>query len=277
MSFMDSVLSSVRSVIPGAGAGKNDTISRSYARTVFYGTFISLPRQPESPATSTSAPQHQLTVNHGALWVGAKDGRIEGFDWSIRGEEDLYQLIERMGWILESEPGEAVAEIDVVRIVKARPERNEFFFPGFIGEFPDVALPAFLCDLWLTLEKIPIYMHRNTPTLGYLAPRRSWTGWTNIRFLWSHLLETKRIQTMPRERRTLSTTVSFHGRYPTERRSLLTSRPSTSLPRTSWPQSVTLVVSEPWLAGYAWTTRKRALSTTVMNPQPNPLCPPEPR
>ena len=135
MAFLNGVLSSVQSVFSGGEAKQNGILSRSYSRIVYYGTFISFARHPESAATPTSAPKHRLIVDHGALWVGSKDGRIEGFDWSIRDERGLDQLMRRMGWIAESEPGEAVAEVEVVKVVRARSEMNEFFFPGFVGEF----------------------------------------------------------------------------------------------------------------------------------------------
>jgi hypothetical protein len=87
-------------------------------RAVFYGTFISVPRQLETAADESSL---ELIVNHGALWVTAEDGRIEGFDWSVHDEDALQQLIADKGW----ETG--------VKVVRANAERNEFFFPGFIG------------------------------------------------------------------------------------------------------------------------------------------------
>ncbi|PGH17464.1 guanine deaminase [Helicocarpus griseus UAMH5409] len=107
----------------------------SYAYTVYYGTFIHLPRLPDEPATLTSPPKHRLSINHGALWVSQAEGKIEGFDWEVKNEHGLKKFIEKMGWKAEDKKGEDSDKDEVrklVRIVKARKERNGFFFPGFI-------------------------------------------------------------------------------------------------------------------------------------------------
>ncbi|PGH02638.1 guanine deaminase [Blastomyces parvus] len=101
----------------------------AYAYTVYYGTFIHLPRLPEQPATPTSPPKYKLSINHGALWVSRPDGKIAGVDWEVKDENGLGELIERMGWRVEGE-GEGVGEL--VKIVRSREQRNGFFFPGFI-------------------------------------------------------------------------------------------------------------------------------------------------
>ncbi|KAG5301919.1 chlorohydrolase [Histoplasma ohiense] len=104
-----------------------------YAYTVYHGIFIHLPRQPDEPATATSPPKHRLSINHGALWVSQADGKIKGFDWTVKDEEGLGELIKRMGWRVEIQDRENVGGVgELVTIVKARAERNGFFFPGFI-------------------------------------------------------------------------------------------------------------------------------------------------
>ncbi|KAL1856156.1 hypothetical protein Plec18170_004025 [Paecilomyces lecythidis] len=97
--------------------------------TIFYGTFIQLPRAPAS-----SEPKHVLDINHGALWVSNKSGRIEGFDWSVTTEGKLCDLLSDKGWVTISGDGEeeAIGEKTVVKVVKANESRNGFFFPGFI-------------------------------------------------------------------------------------------------------------------------------------------------
>ncbi|EEH43920.2 guanine deaminase [Paracoccidioides brasiliensis Pb18] len=113
---------------------------RSYVHTVYYGTFIHLPRLPEEPATPTSPPAHKLSINHGALWVSETGGKIEGFDWGVKDEEGFAELMKRMGWRVEGEERNSDVhgiagedgEGELVRVVKASRERNGFFFPGFI-------------------------------------------------------------------------------------------------------------------------------------------------
>lgn len=99
--------------------------------TIFYGTFIQLPRIPAS-----SGPKHVLDINHGALWVSNESGRIEGFDWGVCTEEKLRHLLQDKGWRVVSGDveEEEVGEKTAVRVVKASEKRNGFFFPGFIGK-----------------------------------------------------------------------------------------------------------------------------------------------
>lgn len=112
------------------GSKANGTESK-HARTIYYGTFLQLPRAPDTPATPNSPPKYQLVVNHGALWVSTADGRIEGCDWDVKDEKGLSELLERNGWTLDGEkPSEGS-----VRIVRSRSGRNGFFFPGFVGTF----------------------------------------------------------------------------------------------------------------------------------------------
>ncbi|KAL1965465.1 hypothetical protein VTN77DRAFT_5721 [Rasamsonia byssochlamydoides] len=102
--------------------------------TLFYGTFIQLPRLAPPPGK-----KHVLSINHGALWASTADGRIKGFDWSvgIDDEEELKAWVERKGWVVVDDPenGNSDSTADgkeTVTIVKARKGRNGFFFPGFI-------------------------------------------------------------------------------------------------------------------------------------------------
>ncbi|KAI9372758.1 hypothetical protein BJX61DRAFT_505871 [Aspergillus egyptiacus] len=111
--------------------------------TVFYGTFVDLPR-------IKSNDRHELSVNHGALWVSSASGRIEGFDWSISSEAELQALMNRNGWV-------------GVNIVRAQDELNEFFFPGFIDthihapQYPNSGLfgSSTLLD-WLETYTFPL-------------------------------------------------------------------------------------------------------------------------
>ncbi|KAL3474240.1 hypothetical protein BJX99DRAFT_181755 [Aspergillus californicus] len=79
--------------------------------TLFYGTFIDLPR-------TKSGEKHELSVKHGALCVSAATGQIEEF-WSISSEEELQVLLKKNCWT-------------GAEVIRAREEQNEFFFPGFI-------------------------------------------------------------------------------------------------------------------------------------------------
>ncbi|PKY05655.1 Metallo-dependent hydrolase [Aspergillus campestris IBT 28561] len=88
--------------------------------TVFYGTFVHLPRA--TPSTT----KHELSIHHGALWVSVQDGRIKGFDWSVASEDDLVALMRKHGWSVDGSSGTKVT------LVRAREDQNEFFFPGFV-------------------------------------------------------------------------------------------------------------------------------------------------
>ncbi|KAL2866910.1 chlorohydrolase family protein [Aspergillus lucknowensis] len=112
--------------------------------TVFYGTFVDLPRV-------KPGENHELAIHHGALWVSSATGRIEGLDWSISSEEQLARLFKLNGWS------------DRVKIVRAREEANEFFFPGFIDthihapQYPNSGLfgSSTLLD-WLKTYTFPL-------------------------------------------------------------------------------------------------------------------------
>ncbi|KAH2992399.1 hypothetical protein KXW58_006574 [Aspergillus fumigatus] len=89
--------------------------------TLFLGTFIHLPRKPTG-ADPGAKWRPALEINHGALWVSNSDGKIAGFDWSFSpADGDVNSLTEKLG-----------LSGKVTEVVRAREERNEFFFPGFI-------------------------------------------------------------------------------------------------------------------------------------------------
>lgn len=99
---------------------------------LFYGTFIHLPRCPVGG-------KHVLSVNHGAVWVSAADGRITGLDWDVQ-EGGAKELLKRGGWVEgDSESNESHTYYskgdETVEIFQAKSEENEFFFPGFIGGY----------------------------------------------------------------------------------------------------------------------------------------------
>lgn len=106
------------------------TMSPEY--TLFFGTFIHLPRTPLNG-------KHILSIHRGALWVSSSDGRIKGIDWNVQDEASLRALIQRNGWV-DGEVNGVHCGSSVppkkVKIVRAREEHNEFFFPGFIGTSP---------------------------------------------------------------------------------------------------------------------------------------------
>lgn len=60
------------------------------------------------------------------------DGRIKGFNWNIRDEDGLRSLMEKENWVEERRGGSARG-MAKIKIVRAREDQNEFFFPGFIG------------------------------------------------------------------------------------------------------------------------------------------------
>ncbi|RDW67223.1 chlorohydrolase family protein [Aspergillus mulundensis] len=111
--------------------------------TLFYGTFVDLPRV-------EYGWKHELSIRHGALWVSSSTGRITGSDWSIANESDLQSLIKKNGW-------------HGIQIVRAREEQNEFFFPGFIDthihapQYPNSGLfgSSTLLD-WLATYTFPL-------------------------------------------------------------------------------------------------------------------------
>lgn len=105
----------------------------SPSHTLFLGTFIQLPKTPVDG-------KHALDITTGALWTSTTDGRIKGFDWAVRpdSDEDVRALMQRNGWVGVVEGANGVnghqnGDVQQVKVVRAVEERNEFFFPGFIG------------------------------------------------------------------------------------------------------------------------------------------------
>lgn len=101
--------------------------SMAPAYNLFFGTFIHLPRK-------SADGKHILEINHGVLWVSIADGKIKGFDWSVRDDSDLAQYLGRKNWVIDNGDGKETSSTKA-EIFRAREERNEFFFPGFIGLF----------------------------------------------------------------------------------------------------------------------------------------------
>lgn len=96
--------------------------------TLFFGTFIHLPRIP------SEGKRPALEINHGVLWVSTSDGRIKGFNWNVHDEDGLRSLMEKENWV-EEHRGSPARGVSKVKIVRAREDQNEFFFPGFIGTY----------------------------------------------------------------------------------------------------------------------------------------------
>ncbi|KAF9883931.1 hypothetical protein FE257_002674 [Aspergillus nanangensis] len=93
--------------------------------TVFYGTFIDLPKTP-------SDDKHVLSIRHGALWVSTTDGRIQGADWTISSDAALTAFLRKKGWISHSDSKSGATAATTVKIIHAKEDKSEFFFPGFI-------------------------------------------------------------------------------------------------------------------------------------------------
>lgn len=144
--------------------------------TLFFGTFIQLPRAPLNG-------KHVLAIQKGALWVSTADGRIEGFDWNVQNEEGLGALMKRMGWVVEG--ADVSQATETVRVVRAEEERNEFFFPGFIGWIPFFLPFLSLLSVYQSNHEIktPTSTPPNTPTRAYLALPPYLTGSRRIHFL----------------------------------------------------------------------------------------------
>lgn len=115
-------------------------MAQAYAYTVYRGTFIQTSRLPDS----TPRAKTELVRNRGAIWVASADGRIKGFDWQARDDSSFKALMTRNGWV-DADAAETNGydgnEVRV-KIVVASGERNEFFFPGFIGISPISSSPS---------------------------------------------------------------------------------------------------------------------------------------
>ena len=95
--------------------------------TLFFGTFIQLPR------ISSEKKPPALEIHKGVLWVSTLDGRIKGFNWNVRDEDGLRSLLDKENWV-EEHRGSPARGVSKVKIIRAREDQNEFFFPGFIGK-----------------------------------------------------------------------------------------------------------------------------------------------
>lgn len=116
--------------------------------TLYFGAFIHLPRLPEGQ--SRDQPKPQLVRNYGLLWVSAIDGRIEGFDWEAQNYTSVQALMARKGWVDVNNPETNGNNINgkqtMVKLVFSSTERNEFFFPGFIGRFTRLYIHVFISN-----------------------------------------------------------------------------------------------------------------------------------
>jgi hypothetical protein len=145
-------------------------IMSSHELTVYHGTFIHLARL----SGGLSKVKPQLVRNCGALWVST-DGRIKGIDWYAHDEDSFRALMSLNGWVnIDVDASEAQTNgtgHTKVKIVKANEERNEFFFPGFIGTSNQL-----YSNNPINKIQIPISMHPNTQTQGSSAQRPCSTG-----------------------------------------------------------------------------------------------------
>lgn len=109
------------------------TMAMAYPYTVYRGTFIHLPR------LNSSSAKPELARNQGALWVSSEDGRIKGYDWQVRDDASFQTFMSHHGWvdadakIDRNSNSDNKVEVVEVKVVESNDERNEFFFPGFIG------------------------------------------------------------------------------------------------------------------------------------------------
>lgn len=110
------------------GAGGTVALAVAYPYTVYRGTFIHLPK------LNSSSAKPELTRNQGALWVSSETGRIEGYDWSVRDDSSFHSFLGKHGWTdADITPRGDAPPSTKVKVVISNDERNEFFFPGFIG------------------------------------------------------------------------------------------------------------------------------------------------
>jgi guanine deaminase len=118
---------------------------REYEFSVYRGTFIQLGRLPESDLIPSPA-KPELQRTQGILWVSAESGRIKGYDWKIHDDEAFTEFMSKNGWVdVDGKTNGNLGGATKVKIVEAREDKNEFFFPGFIGEneyFPLFSRPG---------------------------------------------------------------------------------------------------------------------------------------
>ncbi|CAG8139896.1 unnamed protein product [Penicillium olsonii] len=102
-------------------------MAATYPYTVYRGTFVQLPR------LNSSSTKPELARTQGALWVG-DDGRIKGYDWTVQDDASFKSFLSSHGWT-DADAGSGNAKATKVKVVKSNDDRNEFFFPGFIGTY----------------------------------------------------------------------------------------------------------------------------------------------
>lgn len=121
---------------------------KDYEFAVFRGTFIQLPRLPEADSDCPPA-KLELQRSQGVLWVSAESGRIKGVDWKTQTDEEFRVFMSRHGWVdVDGNTTGNLGGATKVKIVEACEEKNEFFFPGFIGEIPTPFSFLQLCEIF---------------------------------------------------------------------------------------------------------------------------------
>ncbi|KAJ5358691.1 uncharacterized protein N7496_011104 [Penicillium cataractarum] len=114
------------------------TTATTYPFTVYRGTFIHL------PLLNSSSDKPELDRNQGVLWVSSADGRIKGYDWTVKDDASFQSFLSSHGWADAN--GTTRSRGTKVQVVKSNDARNEFFFPGFIDthihapQFPNIGL-----------------------------------------------------------------------------------------------------------------------------------------
>lgn len=99
-----------------------------YSYTVYRGTFVHLPR------LNSSSAKPELARNQGVLWVSSEDGRIKGHDWQVRDDASFQSFLDSHSWTVADATADGDGDSSTkVKVVESNDDRNEFFFPGFIG------------------------------------------------------------------------------------------------------------------------------------------------
>ncbi|CAI7602962.1 hypothetical protein N7533_000306 [Penicillium manginii] len=136
---------------------------REYEFSVYRGTFIQLGRLPQSDLVPSPA-KPELQRTQGILWVSAESGRIKGYDWKIHDDEAFTGFMSKNGWVdVDGKTNGNLGGATKVKIVEAREDKNEFFFPGFIDthihapQYPNAGLfgSSTLLD-WLETYTFPV-------------------------------------------------------------------------------------------------------------------------
>lgn len=70
------------------------------------------------------------------MWVSSADGRIKGSDWSVNDDASFQSFLSSHGWTDAS--SSTAGDYTAVQVVESDDDRNEFFFPGFIGRSPQI-------------------------------------------------------------------------------------------------------------------------------------------